>query len=168
MSASGYRPSQSLLGHRPWFCLGTDHQISGEGDGQLPKKIVQGKLVRKKSYKRATTKKNASIGQKKVLQPQSNPKRKKFRTKKYPTLQQQHFSRDQTVGQNVNEGATSHGTMWQTENCRYTSSVFIKALQANKIVSKNKKNYPTYKGEIPQRWHSGWGLHCCPSHCCPH
>ena len=49
--------------------LGADVQISGEGVGSYQKKIVQGKLVRKKSC--ATTTKNASIGHKKILQPQS-------------------------------------------------------------------------------------------------
>ena len=57
--------------------LGADYKISGEGGWAVTKKkIVQGKLVRKKeSCKSATTKKNASIDQKKILQPQSPPKR---------------------------------------------------------------------------------------------
>ena len=52
-------------------------EISGEGGGQLPqKKIVQGKLVRKKkSCKSATTKKNASIGQKNLAAPKLPKKR---------------------------------------------------------------------------------------------
>ena len=45
--------------------LGADHQISGEGGGQLPKKIVQGKLVRKKIMQQLA---------KKILLPQSYKK----------------------------------------------------------------------------------------------
>ena len=40
---------------------------------------------------------------------------------------------------NKNEGATSRDITGQTEKCRKTSSVFINVLQANKIISKNKK-----------------------------
>ena len=32
-----------------YLVLGVDHQISGEKGGKLPKQIVQGKIVRKKS-----------------------------------------------------------------------------------------------------------------------
>ena len=51
----------------------------------------------------------------------------------------QHVSRDQTVSQ-WNEGATSRDTTWQTEKCRYTSSVFIKSTSDKKNYYKNKTN----------------------------
>ena len=42
--------------------------------------------------------------------------------------------------------------MLETEKCRYTSSVFIKVLQANKIISKYKKiflpTYPNFKKHV--------------------
>ena len=38
---------------------------------------------------------------------------------------------------NENEGAKSRDTTWQTEKCKYTSSVF----QTNEIISKNNPTY---------------------------
>ena len=47
----------------------SDLPARGGGGGQLPKKIVQGKIINK-SCKSATIKENPSIGQKEILQPQ--------------------------------------------------------------------------------------------------